>query len=109
MAESDEPVGCINRCLSWMRRDFQADLPHAAKDTYSKPIISSSLGIGMDQIADHKRQFPDIDVTPDGELVFDNYNKHQAYLKKTGHIKHPGKQRRKERKVKQVATATSTE
>jgi hypothetical protein len=89
-----------------MTRDMQADLFHAASDRYDKPIISDSLAIGMDQIAEHKAQFPDIGVTNEGQLVFDKYSTHQAYLKKTGHIKHPGKIRRS---AKKVATATATE
>jgi hypothetical protein len=88
-------------------RDFGADLFHTASDRYDKPIISDSLAIGMDQIAEHKAQFPDIDVTNQGQLVFDKYSTHEAYLEKTGHIKHPGKIRR--RVAKKVATATTTE
>jgi hypothetical protein len=74
-----------------MSRNFQADIPHAASDRYDKPIISDSLAIGMDQIAEHKAQFPDIEVTNEGQLVFDKYSTHEAYLVETGHLKHPGK------------------
>ena len=105
MSESDSAVKCW-RCPAFMDRDFQADLPHAAKDRYDKPIISDSLAISMDQIPEHRQQFPDVEVTSEGQLVFDNYGKHEAYLKKTGHVKHPGKSRKKTRKV---ATATITE
>jgi hypothetical protein len=89
-----------------MGRDFQADLFHTASDRYDKPIISDSLAIGMDQIAEHKAQYPEIEVTPQGQLVFDKYSTHQAYLTKTNHIKHPGKSRRR---TKKVAMATATE
>jgi hypothetical protein len=110
MAESELNVPCDGEhaCKqSLMQRDFQADIPHVASDRYDKPIISDSLAIGMDQIAEHKTQFPDIEVTNEGQLVFDKYSTHQAYLTKTGHIKHPGKLRK--RVEKKVATATATE
>jgi hypothetical protein len=90
MAESDTIENC-DECQELLNRDFQAGIPHAASDRYDKPIISNSLAIGMDQIAEHKAQFPDIEVTNEGQLVFDKYSTHEAYLEKTGHIKHPGK------------------
>ncbi len=104
MAECDLGVPCDGEhaCKqSLMERDFRADLFHTASDTYTKPIISDSLAISMDQIAEHKARFPDIEITNQGQLVFDKYSKHEAYLKKTGHVKHPGKTRRR---VKKIAT-----
>jgi hypothetical protein len=89
-----------------MERDYQTDLFHTASDRYDKPIISDSLAVGLDQIADHKRQYPDIDVTDQGQLVFDKFSTHEKYLIDTKHIKHPGKSRRR---TKKVATATATE
>jgi hypothetical protein len=82
-----------------MNRDFQADLFHTASDRYTKVIISDSLAISMDQIADHKAQFPDIGVTNEGQLVFDKFSTHEKYLKDTNHIKHPGKCRRKAKQI----------
>jgi hypothetical protein len=75
-----------------MERDFQADLPHAAADTYDKPIISDAMAIPPEQIAEHKATFPDIKITDQGQPIFDNYAKHQDYLDKTGFVKQPGKQ-----------------
>jgi hypothetical protein len=80
-------------------RDFQADLFHAAADRYDKPIISDSLAVSIDQIAEHKAQFPDIEVTDQGQLVFDNFQKHEKYLTDTNHVKHPGKTRRKAKQI----------
>ena len=74
-----------------MNRDFKTDLPHAASDRYDKPIVSSSMAINPEQIAEHKATFPDIAVTPEGCPVLDNYSQHEAYLEKTGFVKHPGK------------------
>jgi DNA-directed RNA polymerase subunit RPC12/RpoP len=51
---------------------------------YSKPIRSESLAINPDQIEEHRRLFPDITVSADGILEFDNFRKHENYLKKTG-------------------------
>jgi hypothetical protein len=90
MSESDGIVVC-KRCTIPMDRDFQADLPHAASDRYDKPIVSASMAMAIDQIPEHKRLFPDIEVTPQGEPVFDNYADHDAYLEKCNFVKHPGK------------------
>ena len=92
MSESDVPVLCACR-RTFMDRDFKADLPHAASDRYDNPIVSSSMAINPEQIAEHKATFPDIEVTPEGCPVFDNYSQHEAYLKKTGFVKHPGKKK----------------
>jgi hypothetical protein len=53
-------------------------------DSYSRPIASDSLAINPEQIPEHRKQFPDVEVLPDGRPVFDNFAKHDAYLKKTG-------------------------
>jgi putative FmdB family regulatory protein len=58
---------------------------------YANPIVSQSLAMHPEQIDEHKRLFPDIPVTPDGCPVFSNFADHEAYLKKTGFVKIPGK------------------
>ena len=62
---------------------------------YDVPIHSDSLAITPDLVEEHKREFPNIRL--DGELrpIFDNYGDHEAYLKKTGFVKHPQKLRKK--------------
>ena len=58
---------------------------------YANPIVSQSLAMHPEQIDEHKRLFPEIKVTDDGCPVFSNYADHEAYLKKTGFTKLPGK------------------
>ena len=98
MAKSDKEEKC-DECSSVLQRDFRAGLFHTASDRYDKPIISDSLAISVEQIAEHKAQFPDIEVTNQGQLVFDKFSTHEAYLEKTGHVKHPGKIRTKGKKI----------
>ena len=64
---------------------------HVGNKEYAQPIVSQSLAMNPDQIADHNRLFPDVAVTPDGCPVFTSYAQHDAYLKKTGFVKNPGK------------------
>lgn len=58
---------------------------------YAVPIVSQSLAMHPEQIDEHKKLFPDIPVTEDGCPVFSNFADHEAYLKKTGFTKLPGK------------------
>jgi hypothetical protein len=51
-----------------------------------------------DQIPEHKKRFPNIEVTPDGCPVFNNVKEHKDYLKAIGWEKEP--QRRGKRSMK---------
>jgi hypothetical protein len=88
--------------MTWMERDFKADLFSTPKDTYSKPIISDSMAVPPEQIAEHLATFPDIKMTNAGQPIFDNYAKHDAYLEKTGFVKQPGKTRKRVKKLTTV-------
>jgi len=81
-------------CGQTMTRDYKTDLPHTQSDSYRRPIVSDSLAMNPSQIPEHNRMFPDIEVLPDGRPVFDKFSSHEAYLKKTGFVKLPGRQKR---------------
>ncbi len=95
MTHSDNEEKCGN-CWSIMKRDFKADLFHTASDSYQTPLVSDSLAVSIDQIAEHKRECPDIEITKEGQPVFTNFKQHEGYLKKTGFVKSPKKKRRNE-------------
>lgn len=92
MSEFDRVEQCSN-CGAVMNRNFQADLPHTAADRYDTPIISDSMAISVEQTAEHKRLFPDIKLTNQGQPIFDRYSQHEAYLKKCNYAKGTKKQR----------------
>lgn len=96
MKDSDKLQLCI--CGADMIRDFQADLPHAAKD-YNKPLHSDSLAISPTQRAEHERLFPDVKLDEACRPVFDNFRQHDNYLKKTGFIKHSQKTKPKGKRI----------
>ena len=83
MSRSNELLKCV-QCGGQMYREYNF---HTPKDSYSKPIASDSLAINPEQIPEHRKKFPDVNVLPDGRPVFDNYKQHDDYLKKTGFIK----------------------
>ena len=85
MSEAGDDRTC--KCKHKMRRCFSPPIVLGTNKQYGHSIVSESLAIGEDQIAEHRRMFPDIEVTPDGCPVFDNYAKHDAYLEKTGFMK----------------------
>lgn len=88
MTSVPETVPCEMGCTIPTSRIFSF---HSGNVDYSNPIVSQSLAMNPDQIDDHKRLFPDVEVTPDGCPVFTNYAQHDAYLTKTGFRKNPGK------------------
>lgn len=63
----------------------------AIHGNYDRPIVSDSMAVSIDQIAEHKRLFPDIRITDQGQPIMENFTQHEAYLKKSGLIKWPGK------------------
>lgn len=64
-------------------------------DSYHKAIHSDALAIHPDQRKEHERLYPDIKIDSKNRPVFDNFQKHDAYLEATGHVKNraPGKQK----------------
>lgn len=68
-------------------------------DSYSKPIVSDSLAISPDQIAEHGKHFPDVGLTSEGQPIFENYKQHDNYLRKTGFIKNRQKLKPKGKRI----------
>jgi hypothetical protein len=93
-------VGC-KECGGIMERDFQAEgvLVGAGRRSYHKPIVSDSLAILPEQIPEHRKMFPNIEVTKEGQPVFDNYSDHEAYLKKCNCEKAPQKKKKRGKKI----------
>jgi hypothetical protein len=98
MSQALDPAYCA-LCNRQMHRDYQIDLPHASGGRYSSPIVSDSLAVSIDQIAEHKRAFPDIQITKEGQPVLEDYKQHQNYLDKCGFAKMPKKQRVRGKKI----------
>ncbi|KKN77824.1 hypothetical protein LCGC14_0355610 [marine sediment metagenome] len=94
----DHPSDMVcGECDSIMDHDFKAEnvLVGAGRRSYSKPIVSDSLAILPEQIPEHRKMFPNIEVTKEGQPVFDNFSDHEAYLKKCNFEKVPQKKRKK--------------
>lgn len=77
---------CICKCGAHMNRDFAADMPFASGD-YKRAVHSNSLAINPDQRAEHEQRFPDIKLDKQNRPIFDNFQKHQAYLDKCNIVK----------------------
>jgi putative FmdB family regulatory protein len=90
MAQSDTDEIC-NICSNSMTKIFMGQNVGTPNKDYSHEIVSHSLAMNPSQISEHKRLFPDIKVRADGCPVFDNYKKHDDYLKKIGVYKADGK------------------
>ncbi len=97
MSEGDQPWKCT--CGKQMKRLFTAPKIGGCTEYY-KPLVSDSLAVNPEQIPEHKRHFPDVEITPAGQPVFTNYKQHNNYLKKTGFVKHPQKIKNKGKKIR---------
>jgi putative FmdB family regulatory protein len=102
MSESDLQEICGSCDMTFMDRDFAADLFSTPKDTYSKPIVSNSMAVAVDQIAEHKALYPNIRMTNEGQPIFEKFSDHEKYLKDTGFVKNPGKIRKRVKKITTV-------
>ncbi len=100
MADANKNERCP-RCGFMLRRDFKAEgvLVGAGRRSYHKPIVSASMAMHPDQIPEHRRLHPDIQVTADGQPVFDNFADHEKYMKKCNIEKVPQKRRKKGRRI----------
>jgi DNA-directed RNA polymerase subunit RPC12/RpoP len=50
-------------------------------------LISDSLAVPVGQIAEHRQNFPDVEVRPDGRPRFTSIKQYDNYMKKTGFLK----------------------
>ncbi len=82
-------------CGALMGRDYMADKPRVHADSYHKAIHSDALAIDPSKRKEHERLHPDIKLDSKCRPVFDNFKAHEAYLEHTGHVKLPGKNKRK--------------
>ena len=84
MNRCDVPTLC--ECGAVMRRDFQIGIPFVSGD-YHRAVHSDSLAISPDQREEHLKTFPNIKLDSQNRPVFDNFQKHQAYLDKCNLVK----------------------
>lgn len=54
---------------------------------YKRPIHSDALGIQPDQVEEHRRLFPDIELDDKNRPVFTHTRRHQDYMDKCGIVK----------------------
>lgn len=97
MKDAEKPWRCL--CGEKMQRDFGAEGVFAGGKDYNRPIHSDSLAVSPRQRAEHERTFPEIKLDSQCRPVFDKFSSHEAYLKQTGFVKHPGKQKRKGKRI----------
>lgn len=71
----------------------------AIHGNYKRPIHSDALAISPSQRAEHERKFPYIELDKQCRPVFDNFVRHEKYLKATGFIKEPQKIKPKGKRI----------
>lgn len=91
--ELNEAPDCIPRCCDeYMNRIFpKGKRVSVLGKPYLRTKYSDSLAVSMNQIAEHKKMFPDVKVDAEGRPGFDNVQQQDRYLEASGMIKHPQK------------------
>lgn len=105
MNDSEKPHMCPD-CRIFMIRDYQNGRPHVTPERYSRTIISDALGIHPSQAAEHKQVYPDIPITPTGQLVFESYKQHDKYLAEQGY-QYKSRQRKLKGKIIKISEMSS--
>jgi putative FmdB family regulatory protein len=93
MADSDRIEHCPE-CHRELTRSYAAE--HSGNvdgREYATPLASDSLAMHPEQIPEHRKRFPNIDIMPDGRPVFHNVREHSRYLKAIGWDKMPQRRR----------------
>lgn len=76
-------------CGKEMEHDFSPRRGRQTSTSYGSGVVSQALAISPEQIEEHSKLFPGVEVLPDGCIRFDSYKQHDEYLKKTGFHKEP--------------------
>ena len=90
---TDSNTKVVHKCLS-CGGDMRWNLNIAIHGNYRHPVHSDAMAISPTQVAEHKQLFPDIEIDSECRPVFDNFSKHEAYMKKCGIVKTPQKIKR---------------
>lgn len=93
MNQYDKPEFC-DECLATMERDFDQHGVHCGNKEYGNPLISESLGIHPEQAEEHRKNHPNVEVMPEGQLKFSNYQDHKNYLNKIAWDKKESRRKR---------------
>ncbi len=85
MQDSSLPEACV--CGESMERDYTAEHSSVRGD-YNEPIVSDSMAFDAADLAEHRRQFSDIEVVVDhnrsARPVFKSLSQKRAYMKARG-------------------------
>ena len=71
---------------------------HATND-YTKPLHSDSLAVPAAQADEHRKLFPEVSLDSQNRPIFTNPKQHDAYLEKTGFVKHKKRSRKRGRTI----------
>jgi len=88
----------IHRCYK-CGKDMRWDLNISIRGNYRHPVHSDALAISPDQIQEHKQLFPNIELDSQCRPIFDNFTRHENYLKKTGFKKATQKLKPKSKRI----------
>lgn len=71
MRECNRAPVCVT-CRSTMKRDFAAEPKGTLNKDYDKAILCDSMGVAPSQVAEHRRQHPNIPMNDQGQIIVAN-------------------------------------
>jgi len=95
----DTNTKCMHRCPNCKNQDMRWDLSGIGISNGDYEHISDSLAINPDQISEHKRLFPNIDVLPDGRPRFTSSKQQERYAERCGFYKKKQKTKPKGKRI----------
>jgi hypothetical protein len=84
ISERYNNVPICGSCGKEMDQDFRGSRMQIKGAPYSKPLHSDSLAILPEQVAQHRKDFPNIELDSECRPVFKDAPSHQKYLDKCG-------------------------
>lgn len=93
IAQRNEPMACLccprfaegnDQPPARMVRDITAEGCGSGNQEYAKPIYSEAMGVHPDQVQEHRRAHPNIEMTNTGEVVIRSHAEHKRVMKELG-------------------------
>lgn len=83
----DTNTKCVHKCPNCKNQDMRWDLTGNVSGGSDYEHISDSLAIHTDLIPEHKKLFPGIELTSEGQPIFTSSKQQERYAEKCGFYK----------------------
>ena len=82
--------GPVCSCGIKMEHDVCADHRREQRPGYWTDLLSDAMGVMPDQVAEHRKMYPDIPMTDDGRVIVRSHQEHRRIMKRLGFVDRAG-------------------